>query len=607
MNMDVDPDFEKDSPANFRHEVDLRIQHHHDEIRRLKSLRNISSPMSRLSVELFSAIVEFCQSGSQEPGWIRLAQVCSHWRQVMIQRPSLWTKISLSSMEAASTMLERSGTAGISVCWTAPALPPRQFRHLPLRPEATAYYHRPLTIANFVLRNALSRIKSFAIFGPSSGDHCPCPESEIQQRLLEHLEPGPIPRLQKLTILLWNSKPLQPQQERSPDQDLITFFEQCAGITPLSISPLAELRVSYIASWNSPLLRTNLKKCTIEYCDVQPSMREFALAIRRMSSLLKLSAGSSRDIHFRRPCLPSPNSDSVPLPHLDNPRSTTNSNILDNIQLCGPLPNINYILQYMDLRHISKISISAIRDKSSGPFTELFSQLARKYEVYSIKRPSFQYIWLTLYNYGIEFEATQLSLELPLETTGQVGISSREQLRKFRLTLNLNWGPLPEDDGEELQSTLLDLACVSPMTRLLSLSIIINERIPATTIHQVLGPQPKLHSLELTGSLLDSFIEFLTPEDDADTINLPLLRILCISEGRFRRSRTAWVPFQNLVDCLQKRFHKGSVLQSLDLSGSYGLQNGDIYRLHSLVEKIEWSSDETMDIGSSEHFGEDSL
>ncbi|TFK72267.1 hypothetical protein BDN72DRAFT_957430 [Pluteus cervinus] len=105
----------------------------------LKKTRNTLTSISRLSQDIFRSIFQEVQDEhgmtshkeavfpyfrleleSQMP-WVRaLTHVCSHWRELALNTPTLWTHVQLNNIGLASDMLVRSRTAPLSITATFP-------------------------------------------------------------------------------------------------------------------------------------------------------------------------------------------------------------------------------------------------------------------------------------------------------------------------------------------------------------------------------------------------------------------------------------------------------------------------------------------------------
>ena len=92
-------------------------------IRLWKARHNTLSIIARLPPEILSTIFKcVAAAGAQQSHlvgskirWIHVTHVCSHWRRVALEDPSLWTTIPFSHHRWASEMLERSKMASLTI------------------------------------------------------------------------------------------------------------------------------------------------------------------------------------------------------------------------------------------------------------------------------------------------------------------------------------------------------------------------------------------------------------------------------------------------------------------------------------------------------------
>ncbi|OCH93811.1 hypothetical protein OBBRIDRAFT_823850, partial [Obba rivulosa] len=118
---------------NVRRDIELQIAHHSDAIINLKTHWNTLSPISRLPTELLAEVfilhardrglhaLYYKKYGMVLAGaekrytWIRVAQVCRHWRAVALNCPRLWNHIYVTSPKWMEMLLPRTRKAPLSV------------------------------------------------------------------------------------------------------------------------------------------------------------------------------------------------------------------------------------------------------------------------------------------------------------------------------------------------------------------------------------------------------------------------------------------------------------------------------------------------------------
>lgn len=102
-----------------------------DKILQWKGLHNALSIVSRLPLEILSTIFKSIAEGHvidsefesefdmpkdlRGPHWIRITHVCSLWRHIALECPTLWTRISPEYPQLAFEMLKRSKSAPLTV------------------------------------------------------------------------------------------------------------------------------------------------------------------------------------------------------------------------------------------------------------------------------------------------------------------------------------------------------------------------------------------------------------------------------------------------------------------------------------------------------------
>ncbi len=88
------------------------------EIRTLKRRRNALAPISSLPIEVTTTIFSFFRTRVQTPkwdslAWLRIAHVCHHWREIVLNQPLFWSHINFNSFSSVGTaeILSRAKTA----------------------------------------------------------------------------------------------------------------------------------------------------------------------------------------------------------------------------------------------------------------------------------------------------------------------------------------------------------------------------------------------------------------------------------------------------------------------------------------------------------------
>ena len=87
-----------------------------------KERYNDASMISRLPAEVLSIVFQiYACSAQQEQGrrqqieWTAVLQVCSHWRRVALESPSVWSHVTFAYVRWTEAMIERSKSAPLTV------------------------------------------------------------------------------------------------------------------------------------------------------------------------------------------------------------------------------------------------------------------------------------------------------------------------------------------------------------------------------------------------------------------------------------------------------------------------------------------------------------
>ena len=103
-------------------QIDREIDDFESAILVLKRRRNTLSLVSRLPFEILGRVFEstrvvMSDERTQQPqiGWIAVSHVCSHWREIAMNWPQLWSHIDFRCLKWAEEMLHRSKMAPLTV------------------------------------------------------------------------------------------------------------------------------------------------------------------------------------------------------------------------------------------------------------------------------------------------------------------------------------------------------------------------------------------------------------------------------------------------------------------------------------------------------------
>ncbi|KAF5357662.1 hypothetical protein D9758_007466 [Tetrapyrgos nigripes] len=102
--------------------IDQQVEKHLEEIRQLYQFRNKLVPINSLPSELLSRIFRFCISCINDKAqlgrswsFITVSYVCSHWRDVALADPALWSTLDFFKPAWVPEMLRRSKAAPLTV------------------------------------------------------------------------------------------------------------------------------------------------------------------------------------------------------------------------------------------------------------------------------------------------------------------------------------------------------------------------------------------------------------------------------------------------------------------------------------------------------------
>lgn len=225
-------------------------------IRVWKTRYNTLSIIARLPPEILSTIFKCIAAASQQwiasynyrTRWINVTHVCSYWRRVALEDPSLWTNIPFSHPRWAKEMLERSKGASLTIVADLYA---KNSSHMEL------------------VRSALTRISRIQKLSLTQNSN----ENLLETTLWGLVEPAP--RLESLKVSFNDINSVH----RLP---LRIFSGEAPRLRELDLRDCA-------LTWDAPFLRglTSLKMSSIPL-KARPSMSHILAALRNMPNLSTL-------------------------------------------------------------------------------------------------------------------------------------------------------------------------------------------------------------------------------------------------------------------------------------------------------------------------------
>ncbi|KAI0656058.1 hypothetical protein C8Q70DRAFT_1014320 [Cubamyces menziesii] len=132
------------SPSSQQTQLDDMIREREEELRGLYALKNASTPINRLPVEILAEIFLHVAQHARisAPGWHRILCVCRHWFVVGATMPRLWTRILCAGCtNQLRTSLARSKSIPVDIELTS-ATPSRGFTITEVIPIIAPHVHR---------------------------------------------------------------------------------------------------------------------------------------------------------------------------------------------------------------------------------------------------------------------------------------------------------------------------------------------------------------------------------------------------------------------------------------------------------------------------------
>ncbi|KAK7058665.1 hypothetical protein VNI00_002301 [Paramarasmius palmivorus] len=280
-----------------------------EEIRKLRSQRNSLTTISRLPPELLSRILAHCafRSDTEISSLIRCTHVCSRWRTLALDTPSLWSEPEFEKSNMALEMLRRA-------------------RNTPLHIKAAL--HRPLIAVREPLLEAIQNVSRIASL------HIAASHNQLVGEIIPLLG-KPAPKLQALYLETYGGTVVLPEQFLQDEAPRLRSLELFNVHIPWNSRLLSDLTTLSIAG--------NLDDTML------PSASHFMNVLRNMPALevLALEESVPNISTAARESLPT-----LTLPNLR--RLTLRSNILSCTTLVDKLifPSTTFV--YLVLRSTAR-------------------------------------------------------------------------------------------------------------------------------------------------------------------------------------------------------------------------------------------------------------
>jgi F-box-like len=540
--------------ADARRRIDLEMQRLEDNMRALRSRRNMLAPISHLPPEILSKIFSYCASESTDHkhplDWIRVSHVSRHWRAVALTSPNLWGAIVFSRPKWVEEMIKRSKMASLAIkadlTWVTPKI---------------------LESVTIALRHS-SRIHELALIASST----------TLDKLFDNT-PINLPKLYSLSLAV-------PRKERFgiPFGYILPETVLYGDFPYLRRLELTKCNIS----WDSTLLSglTHLKICDI--ASVARSTTSQVLdALERMAALEVL------DLHEALPLpdeavLPSPVDRVVTLPRLSH------------VSISSSVPECANLLRRITIPDTATIKLACKgTDITDHDFSTIFDILPH------LGGTSHHNSDDKVFGKPLRVLHVQNAMPTSLLVQGwSVASASRDIIPRSlpRIDLELSW---PRYDPSILEG-VMTAACKSlPLTHLRCLRLSHLDHVTLSTWADTFGNLYKLHTLHVIANSPHSLIDALSGLAAADapkaitspilrrrksmvpTINFPHLRTLILEAANFNDTREG-MSFTKLSDCLMKRCNYKAEVHELRLHDCSYLLDEDIYLLKEIVVDVGW-------------------
>jgi F-box-like len=517
-------------------------------IRVWKTSYNTLSITARLPPEILSTIFK-CVATAQHSTydrlmWINVTHVCTHWRRVALEDPSLWTTIPFSNLRWANEMLERSKMAPLTVMTDLYA---KDSPHMEL-------VQSTLTKIARIQKVSLTQHRSYLLQGL------------LEMVLGDLVEPAPF--LESLEVSFNDRSSVH----RLPPS---IFSGEAPRLRQLELRDCA-------LTWDMPFLRT-LTSLTISFVPpaARPSMRQIVASLSNMSNL---------DILVLRDVLPEGSADAAP------------GEVGDG--LVARLPQLTYLCIESDVPEgafllarliypstVSVTLVGIIRCESTN--TVDFSQHLPSLRNFCAALGKSQPVRCLCAHYIPYYN----SIHLKTYDTPGTCLYPPQNL-KFDFTLKLSslytdpalttfwedihrylWKSIPMKDLETLHTTQF-----------------LGHQENWTHIFNTLAAT-KLKRLRITGSSGIHFLRVLSPDAPAPQtgrakrripLQLPSLRELSIGGWTFDDEEDSGTCFELLKICLADRRKRRAAIQELFLNDCIHITADDVGILKKIVKNVTW-------------------
>ncbi|KAL0563314.1 hypothetical protein V5O48_018757, partial [Marasmius crinis-equi] len=534
------------------------VRHAAEELRKLKSERNILAPISRLPTEIMSIILGYCISHRStgwpyKITWLSATHVCRQWRSVALNSASIWSHIDFSRPELAREMIERSRAAPLDVVATHPVLISRVFE---------------------VLKEAISNVGRLRTLVLHATHYMP-----DQAGMFANLD-EPAPLLQTLDIT---------------GRSLVTFPDNpFAGETPA-------LRKLKITGFHFPWATSLLKNLTtlilqdpheeplVNHCGRCPTTKQLVEALQQMTELETLELSNSLPLHT--------SAKPVPRYVVELPK-------LRRLRLVGTLRNCNELLQNITFPASAAVHLTCKSFLIPSPGDQyaiaLFNTLSQIYSASDDSEAFFKSLYIDTRFPPLSVKASVHS-EIP-EPPIWHDLETHACVSPFHLHVDLFefTGPLKAAFRAAVQALPLG------QLETLHLGLSADEICSVKDMIDLFGELGKVKTVALTQRNMSPFVEALgSSTDDSDyrsdeepsspsskeknlNLKFPSLGTIQLNEADFGEDPSA---MDALIEVLEFRAEHGKPIKSLVLRECIQFYASGFEKLSNAVS-VDWDEEE---------------
>jgi len=510
-----------------------------------KGRYNTLSIIARLPPEILSIIFKCVASATQAScnpvyhriSWIKLTHVCTHWRRVALECPSLWTTIPLAHPRWAEEMLARSREAPLTI---VADVVPHKNRQMELVQSVITRMHQ-------IQKLSLTQRPYSSSGGP------------LEKILADLVNPAPL--LESLSVVFNRTNNI-------PTPPLNLFSGEAPRLREL------ELRDCLVA-WDAPFLRTltSLKMAFIPPV-ARPTMGQIIAALGSMPNLEILDLS---DILPRQGTSTMAISEPIiSLPHL------TQLHVESDAPECEFLLNhLNYppsasttIICIVRYQLLGAAEVSCHLPSVRG-FCEVLSksQLVRCLMARYLSYPKSIQL--------ITYDVPGTCLKQP--KNAQVDLTLKVESPRSGPTLDDSWADL-----------LQTLWSSIPLKDMESLHVTQNINSPDWSHIFTSLAATKLKRLKVAGNSGIKFLQALSPvvrkarTKQQTPLKISSLRELAIEGWDFDEDNCV----ELLKTCLEDRRKRRAAIHELFINNCHHISHGNVGILEKFVKKVTWDGDE---------------